>query len=260
MSSPYSSYGTPPPDPSPPPAGPTHSVAFKQPPTKPVVTYTMIGICVAVYLLQLASQNLYQVDLPVIFGAKINEMILKGQLWRFITPMFLHGSIMHVGFNMYALFNIGPGLERFYGHKRFLALYLLAGFAGNVVSFILTPSVSVGSSTAIFGLLGAEGVFMYVNREIFGQNARRGLTQVISIAAVNLIIGLSPGIDNWGHVGGLIGGTLFAWFAGPKLGVEGIFPNFALVDQRDGRSVLLAGTFVGGLFAIVALVTILIRL
>jgi rhomboid protease GluP len=260
MSTSYPGYETPPASPSTPPAGPAYQVTIKQAPVKPLVTYSLIGICVVVYLVQLASQYLFQVDIPVSLGAKINQYIMEGQVWRFFTPMFLHGSILHIGFNMYALYNIGPSIERFYGHKRYLALYLLGGFAGNVASFIFSSYVSVGSSTAIFGLLGAEGVFLYANREIFGQNARRALTQVIVIAAVNLMIGLSPGIDNWGHVGGLIGGTLFAWFAGPQMKVEGLFPNFSLVDQRETRSILLTGMWVGVLITIVALATIFMRL
>ena len=161
-------------------------------------------------------------DIPAAWGVKANNLIMQGQVWRLFTPIFLHGSILHIGFNMYALFYIGPTLERFYGRQRFLALFLLSGFAGNVISFMFSPYPSLGSSTAIFGLLGAEGVLIYQNREIFGNVARRALSQVVIIAAVNLIIGLTPGIDNWGHIGGLIGGTLFAWFGGPLLQKQGL--------------------------------------
>ena len=118
---------------------------------------------------------------------------------------------------MYALYAIGPGLERYYGRSRYLLLYILAGFAGNVASFLISPQTSLGASTAIFGLLGAEGVFLYQNRQLFGPAAKRSLTNVIMIAAVNLMIGLSPGIDNWGHVGGLIGGIAVRLAGRPAL-------------------------------------------
>jgi rhomboid protease GluP len=160
---------------------------------------------------------------------------------------------------MYALYNIGPQLERHYGHWRYLALYVLSGFAGNVASFVMSPYPSLGSSTAIFGLLGAEGVFLYQNREWFGSGARRALNNVITIAVINLIIGLSPGIDNWGHMGGLIGGTLFAWLGGPLLRLEGIFPAMSLVDGREQRTVLQAGFMVGTGFAMIAGLTIVLR-
>jgi rhomboid protease GluP len=198
-------------------------------------------------------------DLPAALGIKINELIAQGELWRLITPMFLHGSLLHIGFNMYALFIFGPGLERHFGHARFLALYLLSGFAGNVVSMIFSDAPSLGSSTAIFGLLGAQGVFLYTNREMFGGSARRALNNIISIAAINLVIGLSPGIDNWGHLGGLLGGTLFAWIGGPLLGVEGIQPNLKVVDKRETREVLVASAAVVLVFTVLAAAVIYLR-
>ncbi len=225
----------------------------------PYVSYAIIGICIAVYLVQLATQQWLGYDWPAEWGAKINQSIVRGELWRLFTPMFLHASILHIGFNMYALVNIGPGLERHYGHGRFLALFLLGGFSGNVFSFLLTSSASLGSSTAIFGLLGAEGVLLYQNRRMFGGVAQRALGNVILIAVVNLIIGTSPGIDNWGHVGGLIGGTLFAWFGGPLLQLEGIFPSLSISDRREGRQIWLAGLVVAGIFTFLAGVGIALK-
>jgi rhomboid protease GluP len=183
---------------------------------------------------------------------KVNELIMRGELWRLFTPMFLHGSILHIGFNMYALYILGPGMERYYGHTRFLGLYILAGFAGNVGSFLFASSPSLGSSTAIFGLLGAQGVFVYRNRQVFGAMAQRVLMNIVLIAGVNLLIGLSPGIDNWGHVGGLIGGTLFAWYAGPLYRLEGGYFAPMVVDEHDDGDAVSTGLAVGALFAILA--------
>jgi rhomboid protease GluP len=217
---------------------------------RPYVTYVLIGICVLVYLIQVGTSYFLKVDIPAALGVKDNQLILQGQVWRLITPIFLHSdqTILHIGFNMYALFYIGPTLERFYGRRRYLGLFMLGGFAGNVISFMFSQYQSLGSSTAIFGLLGAEGVLIYQNREIFGNIARRALSQVVIIAVVNLIIGLTPGIDNWGHIGGLIGGTLFAWFGGPILQKQGLYPPYTLTDARGSREAVLAGTAVGALF------------
>jgi rhomboid protease GluP len=146
---------------------------------------------------------------------------------------------------MYALFYFGPQMERYFGHGRFLALYLLSGLAGNIASFLFSPAPSLGSSTAIFGVIGAEGVFLYTNRKLFGGVAQRALTRLISIAAINLIIGLSPRIDNWGHIGGLVGGTLFAWLAGPVLAVEGLYPNLSIADTREPVTILQAAAGLG---------------
>jgi rhomboid protease GluP len=229
------------------------------PAVRPVVTFTLIGLSVLIYMLQFGSQFFYGYDYVAAMGLKANDLILQGEVWRFFTPIFLHGSILHIGFNMYALSIIGPTLERIYGHQRYLALYLLSGIAGNICSFVFTPNPSLGSSTAIFGLLGAEAIFLYRNREIFGKAAQRGLTQIISIALVNLVIGLSPMIDNWGHIGGLVGGTLFAWFAGPLLRVEGIFPSLSLVDTRESRDVVIAAMLLSALLILLASGMIVVR-
>jgi rhomboid protease GluP len=256
------SQGYPPPNSDPysaPPQGTGVPVTVRQPATQPKVTYAIIGVTVVVYLLQMVTQYFIGGDYPLYWGAKVNQLIQQGQLWRFFTPMLLHGSILHIGFNMYALYAIGRQLELYYGHWRYLALYVISGFAGNVFSFIFSPNPSLGASTAVFGVLAAEGVFLYQNREMFGQYANRALTQVIMIAAVNLVIGLSPGIDNFGHVGGLVGGALFAWFAGPLLGVAGFYPNFSTVDRRERRSVLMAGLGVSAWFVLLAAATLFIR-
>jgi len=209
----------------------------------PYVTYFMIASCVVVYLAQIIFQAGYGTDLLAQFGDKNNAAILQGQYWRFFTPMWLHGSILHIGFNMYALLIFGNNLERFYGHFRFLLLYILGGFAGNVVSFMMSPAQSLGASTAIFGLIAAQGVFIYQNREMI-RNSRALLINTILIAGINLVLGLSPGIDNWGHLGGLIGGLAFAWSAGPVWEQTGQFgPRTA--PRSTSRVVLVAiGVFI----------------
>ncbi|NMC11316.1 MAG: rhomboid family intramembrane serine protease [Chloroflexi bacterium] len=209
------------------------AVLVQMPERKPLVTYAIMALTILVYLLQMGSEYLTGNDLPALFGLKINELIVRGQYWRLISPVLLHGSIMHLLVNMYALNVFGPNLEKTWGHWRYLALYLIGGLGGNVASFIFSTAASLGSSTAIFGLLGAEGVFLYQNKKIFGRGAQRALANLVTIALINLVIGLSPGIDNWGHVGGLLGGVALSWFAGPILHVEGVFPSLKLVDGRE---------------------------
>jgi len=120
------------------------------------------------------------------------------------------------------------------------------------MSFLISPSPSLGASTAIFGLLGAEMVFFYQNRKLFGSGARRALQNVITVAAINLLIGLSPGIDNWGHLGGLFGGLIFTWFGGPKLGLQGSSQVFDVVDEREIRDQILGASLVILLFGALA--------
>ena len=241
---PEENYTPPPPQP--------RSVPISLPASAPRVTYTILGITVIAYLLQLLTQFVYGYDLAVGLGAKANDAIRAGQLWRFFAPMLLHGSILHIGFNMYALNAFGAGLERRYGHGRFLLLYILSGFAGTVFSFLFSSAYSIGASGAIFGLIGAEGIFLYQNRKLFGAQVRGALNNVIFVVAINLFLGLQPGIDNWGHMGGLMGGLIFAWFAGPHWDVQGIAPNFQVVDQREARDVIVGAAVVTIIFCTLA--------
>jgi rhomboid protease GluP len=219
---------------------------------QPIVTYVILGVTISMFGLQYLSQALLtNVDLPFVLGGKINELILRGQIWRLITPVLLHGSILHLAFNMYALYSIGRGLEQFYGHWRYLALYLVAGYTGNVLSFLLSDNPSLGASTAIFGLAAAQGALIFKNRKLFGGRSQSMLINLGLVLAINLSIGFSAnsGIDYWGHIGGLVGGAVFAWVAGPRFMVKANNENgIELVDVvgRDGLrwAVLLsAGLF-----------------
>ena len=179
------------------------------------LTFGIIGITVLVYILQMASLSLFGVDYPQELFLKYNELILQGELWRLITPILIHASILHIGMNMYALLILGPVVERTYGKLRFLELYLMAGLLGNTFSFFFTQEPSLGASTAIFGLISAQAVYIYRNRVYYGKQARPMLMNILFIILLNVLIGFIPGIDYWGHLGGLLGGLIFAWGAGP---------------------------------------------
>ena len=206
------------------------------------ISYYIIGATVLCYLLQNISELLFGYDYLLLLGAKINAFILQGEIWRFITPLLLHGSILHIGFNMYALYSIGPSLESRYGAKSFIYLYLISGLWGNTFSFLFTQSASLGASTAIFGLIAAQGVYIYKNRLLLGQAARPMLMNILMVIAINLALGLSAGIDNWGHLGGLIGGLFYAWFAGPTYGIESTLTlgNIVIPHSKNPRLVSLA--------------------
>jgi rhomboid protease GluP len=258
-------YGQPPSEQMP--ASEPQMVQVQMPVLKPTVTYAILGVTVFVYLLQyltqpggllyntflelsrmiqgnsltdlLVSRGYNQPDLLVMLGGKITPLIKAGQVWRLFTPALLHFSLVHIGANMYSLFALGPTLERFYGHKRFLVLYILAALGGNVLSFLMTTQgVSAGASTAIFGLIGAEGIFIYRNRRLFGPRARAMLNNVIFIVVINLAIGVTAGFDNWGHLGGLLTGLAFGWFAGPQMGLQNDLSGYSVTDRRTANAVL----------------------
>jgi len=236
---------------------PPRSVHIKLKNPNPVVTYILIGITVVFFLLQQLVMTIAGTDLLFFFGGKINQFIMMGQVWRLLTPMLLHGSILHLVLNMYALYIIGRRLERFYGRGRFFLLYILAGFAGNVLSFVLTPAHSLGASTAIFGLLAAEGMFILQNRKLFGpQRTGQAILNLGVILMINLVYGFMPGtnIDNMGHIGGFIGGVFFAWKAGPLLKITGQPPFLDMDDIRKSSEIVIASLVVFIGFSIIALI------
>lgn len=205
-------------------------VPLKLPDTPPTFTYILLGMIVAIYLIgqviplsqpTIAAGYWVTTTEEWLFAQfyKDNTMIIQqGQYYRLLTAMFLHGSLMHLFFNGYALYVIGRGIERLYGHGRFLLVYFLGGLTGSVASLLLSPNPSLGASGAIFAIFGAEAVFFFQHRDLFGQMARSRLQNMAFLIVINLAIGLAPGsnIDNWGHIGGFIGGVALAWFIGPK--------------------------------------------
>lgn len=259
MNQPPSYSGTP----EPAPAEQPQPVSVALPQSAPYVTYTIIGVTVVFYLLQIASVAIFgypttfsNIGWLELYGARINEFILAGQLWRFLTPALLHSptSITHIFFNMYALLSFGTSLERFFERGRFFALYVLGAFAGNVLSFLFSDGYSIGASTAVFGLIGAEAIFLIQNRKLLAGHFRSAIGNVIFIIAINLfLVGSLPGIDNWGHVGGLLGGLMFTWFASPVWQIEGIRPFLQVVDKRSSREVIVGGALVLIVFGALAM-------
>ncbi len=226
--------------------------------TRAPVTFGLIGATLLVFLTQTLSQSVLGFDLVTLLGAKDNVAIAAGQVWRLITPVFIHGGYFHLFINLYSLYAIGPAVERFFGPWRILSLYLLSGIAGVLLSMIFSSYRSVGSSGAIFGLLGSLGAFLYVNRSTFGQAGAIQLRQIVMVALINLGLGLSPGIDNWGHLGGLIFGTSLTWFTGPNFAVvrDETADRFILVDRRPWCLVwpkVLLGAVVVALLVLAAL-------
>lgn len=169
---------------------------------RPTVTYALIAITLAVFGVQLlVGIN----ELAVDFGMWPVGIAVEGQWYRLITSAFLHGSFLHIAFNMYVLFVLGPVLERVLGHARFLVLYVVAALGGSVASYVFSDirTVSVGASGAIFGLMGALIVA--------GRRLRYDITQVVILLAVNVVIGfLAPQVDWRAHFGGLVVGAVVA--------------------------------------------------
>lgn len=178
----------------------------------PMITYWLIAINVILYVI------------PILFGQYNNLIngycvwgpaIRDGQYYRLLTGIFLHGGIFHLLFNCYALYVIGSQVENFLGKFKFLVIYLVAGISGSLFSMIFGGNyASIGASGAIFGLMGALVYFGYHYRVYLGNVVK---SQIIPLIVLNLMLGFfMTGIDNFAHIGGLIGGTLISIALGVK--------------------------------------------
>lgn len=177
---------------------------------KPIVTYVLIVLNVMIFLLS----QIYP-KLVGMFGN--NYMFIQSrQIYRLITSMFLHGGIMHLLFNMYALYILGSQVERYYGKRRFLLIYFLSGLMGSLFSCVFMKTnvfgVSIGASGAIFGLMGSIAYFTYYYRATLQGVLRE---QIMPVIVLNLLLGMMiQSIDLFAHIGGLIGGLLISMAIG----------------------------------------------
>jgi len=186
------------------------SLAIERPvKATPIVTYCLIAANIAIFVLfpPGSERSLYG------WGATNRLWALQfGEYYRLVSAMFLHANLLHLAFNMYALYRVGQTFEGQYGAARTLLVYFLGGIAGSVVSLVLNaPNVSsVGASGAVFALFGAEIVYYYQYRHLLGSRADEMWQGQLWIVTVNFINGLRPdsGIDNWAHLGGLVGGAI----------------------------------------------------
>jgi membrane associated rhomboid family serine protease len=199
--------------------------------TKPVVTYVLIGINVLAFLWQLSVG----IAVTATNHGLAPLAVANGDWSRLVTAVFLHGSFLHLAFNMYVLFVIGRQLEEMLGSARFIVLYSLSALGGVAASFAFSnPAiVSVGASGAIFGLMG--GLL------VAGKRLRYDVTQVLILIAINVGIGfVVPNIDWRAHLGGLLAGLAVG----------------TVLTRPRGR--VSAGTEVLGCLAIAAVCVLLI--
>ncbi len=205
------------------------------------VSMTIIGVCVALAAVALLVPSA-EIELLRRF-ASVNPVIADGEWWRVLTAAFLHGGLMHLLFNMYALYLFGPELESKVGSVPFALLYLAAAAGGGAASFLLGPDnqIAVGASGAIFGLFGAWLFVAYRLRQSAG--GRYLLNQLGVILVINLALPLLiPNIDWRAHVGGLVTGVA----------VSALWSSLA-VGRADAvaRRMVIAGTVLLGLIALV---------
>ena len=177
----------------------------------PIITKILITINIVIFILQLVLGW----DVVANFGANYAPFVKSGKFYVLFTSMFIHGNLIHLLFNMYALYIIGPQVESFYGKIKYLAIYFGSGILGALLSDIfLQNSISVGASGAIVGLLSSIVYFGYHYRAYLDTVIR---SQIMPLIIFNIFLGIViPNIDTFCHIGGLIGGVLVSMACGIK--------------------------------------------
>ncbi|MFO3717665.1 rhomboid family intramembrane serine protease [Anaerococcus sp. ENR1011] len=207
------------------------------------VTSVLLIVNVIVFAVMTLAGGSQNIGNLVKFGAVVKQRIAYGEWWRLFTASFIHIGFMHILFNMYFLYQIGPIFERLYGSRNFLIIYLLAGIMGNLLSFAFgNPStVSAGASTSLYGLFGlALGIMLNYRGDSMLSSFGASF---LSVIAINIIYSLlSPSVGMLGHLGGLLAGVILA----------GVFP----VINRS----LATGTQIISVTAFVVLAILFVRI
>jgi membrane associated rhomboid family serine protease len=167
-------------------------------------------------------------------GGLVGEYVMHGEWWRIVTGAFLHGGLMHIAFNMFALYQVGQFVELVIGRTRMLAIYTIAMIgSGIAVTYFQPNSVTVGASGAIFGLFGA---LVAIGIRL-GPPGRDLIKQTLPIIGINLAIGFSlPNISNAGHIGGLLCGFVAGLILFAMQRTAGV-----AVDQEHADQLVHAG-------------------
>jgi rhomboid protease GluP len=196
----------------------------------PYLTYGLVAINVLIFaFITFLPQQAY----PFLMQTYISPQEILGnkEFYRLFTGMFLHIQAAHLGFNMLALYYIGGNLERIFGHLRFILIYILGGLLGSIF-MLLSNSNGLGASGAIFAVWGAEAIFLYRHKELFGAAGQMRLRRSFMMMAFNFLLGFGINtigdlggdvnirIANEAHFGGLLGGVILAWMISPRFLAE----------------------------------------
>ncbi len=175
-----------------------------------IATFIFLGLNVLLYLLMELAGGSKNPDVLLSFGASYGPYFHRGEYWRAVMPMFLHIGIWHLLINGYALYLLGQILERVHGYGRFSFIYVGCGVGSSLLSMTMSANIAAGASGAIFGIAGAMVATAFLHRESVSPRWARAFgLGIIPFIVLNLLLGkLISGIDNWGHVGGLVTGLV----------------------------------------------------
>ena len=218
-----------------------------------------IGLAMAILAVTVVVSliALYQPDESLFDAlALIRSGVVHGELWRLLSVTLLHASLIHLGLNMYALYLIGPVVERIWGSRMFGLFYVLTAIAASTTSIVFSPGPAVGASGAIFGLVGILIAGTRVHHPVLDQRARQIVPQLGFLVVINLVLGFSiGGIDNAAHIGGLIAGLWLGLVVPP-----GKVPTLRSAWQHPGGEPMTTSPLVIAAGILVLIAAILVGL
>jgi len=233
---------------------------------KPVITYLLVGIPVGLFCLRLSPLEMNGMLDAV--RARMETDFTLGEVWRMLIPLVGSQDLLPLIVSMYSLVIIGPGLEKRYGGWRYLALYLVSGYAGNVLA-ASAANTQPGAMPAVVGLIGAQTVFALHHTPLFGVRATAVVHLCIRLFLLNLAVVMLPfGIPFgnelsvgrvWSILGGTVAGLSFARFGGPTWEVVDTLPHLRVVDSRPRLHSLFIALILAGLAFLFAQMTLMSR-
>ncbi|KAG8384067.1 hypothetical protein BUALT_Bualt04G0079500 [Buddleja alternifolia] len=207
----------------------TEDVESNQKPADNSSDFYLIGVLasinIAVFLFELATpvknSNFELFSLPLLYGAKINDLILTGEWWRLVTPMFLHSGIFHMALGSWVLFTFGIKVSQEYGSFTFLLIYVLGGISGNFISFLHTPEPTVGGTGPVFAVIGAWLIYQVQNKDVIARDAsERMMQRAIIVTALSFVLSNFGPIDDWAHFASAFTGVAYGFVTCPTLQVK----------------------------------------
>jgi membrane associated rhomboid family serine protease len=215
---------------------------------QPVATWAILAVTIAVSVWTFIAPTDELLRLLLLN----KQLVGEGEVWRLLTVTLVHGSPIHLAFNMYALFIVGPIVEALYGRVLYVCFYLLAAAGGSVASYLFVANPSVGASGGVFGLFGLLLLSNFIHRPALGRQAQALTMQIGFLIVLNLAIGFGIGgailggqIDNAAHVGGLLAGAWLGFAVAPRTATRLIGSGNTGVLRAAALIALLAVILVG---------------
>ncbi|KAL5726298.1 hypothetical protein ACHQM5_009352 [Ranunculus cassubicifolius] len=196
----------------------------------------LASINIGVFLFEIATpvknSDLELLTLPSIYGAKINQLILDGEWWRLVTPMFLHSGILHVALGFWVLLTFGPQVCKGYGSFTFLLIYLLGGISGNLTSYLHTPEPTVGGTGPVFAIIGAWIIYQIQNKGSIQKEVSDSMfRKAVTATALSFVLSNFGPIDNWTHLGAMFVGVAYGYLTCPTLLLNNLSSK---TDRKNG--------------------------